>query len=78
MPDYRRNRVPGGTYFFTVNLLERRNRLLIENIDTFREVVRCVRTKHSFFHRLVAAGIYPSDYAGVDEIEELQTGEQDE
>ncbi len=24
MPDYRRYRVPGGTYFFTVNLLERR------------------------------------------------------
>jgi putative transposase len=23
MPDYRRYRVPGGTYFFTVNLLER-------------------------------------------------------
>jgi len=23
MPDYRRNRVPGGTYFFTVNLLDR-------------------------------------------------------
>jgi len=23
MPDYRRNRVAGGTYFFTVNLLER-------------------------------------------------------
>jgi putative transposase len=28
MPDYRRNRVPGGTYFFTVNLLERNSRLL--------------------------------------------------
>lgn len=26
MPNYRRHRVPGGTYFFTVNLLERRNR----------------------------------------------------
>ena len=24
MPDYRRHRVRGGTYFFTVNLLERR------------------------------------------------------
>src|SRR3984893_13504931 len=23
MPDYRRNRIPGATYFFTVNLLER-------------------------------------------------------
>jgi hypothetical protein len=25
MPDYRRNRVPGGTFFFTVNLLDRRS-----------------------------------------------------
>ncbi len=24
MPDYRRNRIPDGTYFFTVNLPERR------------------------------------------------------
>ena len=24
MPDYRRNRIPGATYFFTVNLLDRR------------------------------------------------------
>ncbi|MDX1916318.1 MAG: transposase [Methylophilus sp.] len=39
MPDYRRNRVPGGTYFFTVNLLERRGKLLTENIDLLRAVV---------------------------------------
>ena len=30
MPDYRRNRVPGGTYFFTVNPLERRSGLLVQ------------------------------------------------
>jgi putative transposase len=39
MPDYRRNRVLGGTYFFTVNLLERRGKLLTENIDLLRTVV---------------------------------------
>jgi putative transposase len=34
MPDYRRNRVPGRAYFFTVNLLERyANDLLIRRID---------------------------------------------
>jgi hypothetical protein len=27
MPDYCRNRVPGGTFFFTVNLLDRRSDL---------------------------------------------------
>jgi hypothetical protein len=32
MPDYRRYRVPGGTYFFTINLLERRSDLLIRHI----------------------------------------------
>jgi len=48
MPDYRRNRVPGGTYFFTVNLLDRRERLLVEHIDAFRESVRQVRAKHPF------------------------------
>jgi REP element-mobilizing transposase RayT len=25
--------IPGGTYFFTVNLLERRRRLLVDNIE---------------------------------------------
>jgi putative transposase len=34
MPDYRRYHVPGGAYFFTVNLLERYpNDLLIRRID---------------------------------------------
>lgn len=33
MPDYRRFRVPGGTYFFTVNLLERKLDLLVRHID---------------------------------------------
>jgi putative transposase len=29
MPDYRRNRVAGGTYFFTVALADRRSDLLV-------------------------------------------------
>jgi len=36
MPDYRRSRIPGGCYFFTVNLLERRKRLLTEHIEPGR------------------------------------------
>ena len=48
MPDYRRNLVPGGTYFFTVNLLERRERLLVEHIDSLRNAVRQVREKRPF------------------------------
>ena len=43
MPDYRRFRVPGRTYFFTVNLLDRRRSLFIEHIDALRDSVRRVR-----------------------------------
>ena len=48
MPDYRRNRVAGGTYFFTVNLLDRRSNLLVARIDALREVVRYVRAQRPF------------------------------
>ncbi len=48
MPDYRRNRVPGGTYFFTVNLLERRSDLLIRHIHELREAIREVRRPRPF------------------------------
>lgn len=48
MPDYRRNRIPGGTYFFTMNLLDRRSGLLVEHIDELREAVRMVRARHPF------------------------------
>jgi len=39
MSNYHRVRVSGGTYFFTVNLLERHRRLLVEHIDE-RDKVR--------------------------------------
>ena len=48
MPDYRRNRVPGGTYFFTVNLLERNRTLLTDNIELLRSSVRAVRRAKPF------------------------------
>ena len=48
MVDYRRNRVPGGTYFFTVNLLDRRSCLLVEHIDWLREAVRAVKRRRPF------------------------------
>jgi hypothetical protein len=52
MPDYRRHRVPGGTCFLTVNLLERRpNDLLTRHIGAFRCVLRNVR---KFVRRVVA------------------------
>ena len=48
MPDYRRWRVPGGTYFFTINLLERRSDLLGRHIDALREAVRRTRREQPF------------------------------
>jgi len=48
MPDYRRNRVPGGTFFFTVNLLDRRSDLLVTQIDILRAAVRRVRARAPF------------------------------
>ena len=48
MPNYRRHRVPGGTYFFTVNLLERQRRLFVTEIETLREAVRKVRAARPF------------------------------
>ena len=40
MPNYRRLWMPGGTYFFTVNLLERRsNDLLVRKLDLFKHAV---------------------------------------
>jgi hypothetical protein len=48
MPDYRRNRVPGGTFFFTENLLDRRTDLLVTQIDILRNAVRRVRARAPF------------------------------
>ena len=48
MPNYHRVRVPGGTYFFTVNLLERKSRLLVEQIETLRTAVKQARAARPF------------------------------
>ena len=48
MPNYRRARVAGATYFFTVNLRDRSSDLLIREIDLLRESVRATRLRHPF------------------------------
>ncbi len=48
MPHYRRYRVPGGTYFFTLTRLERRLDLLIRHIAALREAVRRTRAERPF------------------------------
>ena len=49
MANYHRLKTKGATYFFTVNLLERQgNSLLVQEIDTLRDVVRKVKSKYPF------------------------------
>ncbi|HVA14956.1 MAG TPA: transposase [Stellaceae bacterium] len=48
MTAYRRNFVAGGCFFFTVNLAERRLRLLTDNIALLREAFRSTRARHPF------------------------------
>ncbi len=48
MVNYRRNLPAGGSYFFTVNLAERRLRLLTDHIDLLRVAFRYVRARHPF------------------------------
>ena len=48
MPQYIRAFVPGGTFFFTVTLLERRRKLLTENIDTPSGGFKAARRRRPF------------------------------
>ena len=46
MPEYRYNRVPGGTFFLTLNLRDRCSNLLVAHVDVLRETVHgtCLRS----------------------------------
>ncbi len=48
MVAYRRNRLPGGTYFFTVTLHNRASSLLITHAAVLGEAMREVRARHPF------------------------------
>ncbi|HXI88048.1 MAG TPA: transposase [Parvularculaceae bacterium] len=60
MPDYRRLYVPGGTYFFTVNLFDRRTSLLTDHIDALRASWRDMRARHPF--ETIAAAVLPDHF----------------
>ncbi len=45
---YRRADVAGGTYFFTVNLADRKVDLLTRHLDDLREVINKVKQAHPF------------------------------
>ena len=54
---YRRNWVPGGTYFFTVTLRDRSSGLLVQYIDHLRHAFRTTHRERPF--RLEAIVILP-------------------
>ena len=58
MPIYRRFWVPGGTYFFTVNLADRRCRVLTSNIDAQLAAFKETRAARPF--DVVAAVVMPN------------------
>ena len=54
---YRRNRVPGGTCFFTLTLADRSSRTLVEQIDALRWSLRKTKTERPF--EIVAMVVLP-------------------
>ncbi|MFC7420766.1 transposase [Iodobacter arcticus] len=54
---YRRANIAGATYFFTVNLANRKSALLLEQIDLLREAIRKIRHSHPF--KIIAIVVLP-------------------
>src|SRR5438067_5270232 len=48
MTHYRDNRVPGGTFFFTVRLLDPNSTLLTDHFSAFGEAMRQARVRKPF------------------------------
>jgi putative transposase len=48
MVGYRRNFIPGGTYFFTVTLEDRRSKMLVDRIGRLRSALRAARRERPF------------------------------
>jgi putative transposase len=48
MVRYRRNFLPGGTFFFTVTLADRTSSVLVDHIDALRDAFRVTQTERPF------------------------------
>jgi len=48
MVNYRRNFVPGGMFFFTVTLADRRSSVLVDHVDLLRNALRVARQERPF------------------------------
>jgi putative transposase len=73
MVRYRRNFVPGGTFFFTVTLADRRSSVLVEHIAVLRAAFRVTRSERPFaidaivvlpdhLHTIITLPSYDSDF----------------
>src|SRR3990167_2373961 len=57
MVNYRRSKLPGGTYFFTATLRNRKSTILIEHIDLLKSAL--TKTKQAFPFNNLATVILP-------------------
>ncbi len=57
MPNYRRARIPGASYFFTVTLADRSERILVERIDLLRNAFE--QTRHELPFHIDAIVVLP-------------------
>ena len=48
MTNYRRSNIAGATYFFTVNLAERKRTYLIDHVDLLKHIIREEIARHPF------------------------------
>ena len=75
MVRYRRNLIPGGTYFFTVTLRDRRSTALVDHVDQLRAAFRKVRRSKPFavdaivvlpehLHAILTLPLGDSDFPG--------------
>ncbi|MFZ6745570.1 REP-associated tyrosine transposase [Undibacterium sp. JH2W] len=65
---YRRANVPGATYFFTVNLQDRKSQLLTEHVDILRTAFRTVQQRYPF--KIIAMVVMPEHLHAIWEMPE--------
>jgi putative transposase len=68
---YRRNLVHGGTFFFTVTLLNRNSSALVEHINFLREA--WIKAKDRIPHKIIASVVLPEHLHVVIQLEHDQS-----
>lgn len=69
---YRRLIIPGSTYFFTVNLLNRQSKLLVDQVDKLRDSFQSTQKSHPF--KLDSIVILPDHFHMIMTLPEGDTG----